>query len=502
MSQRIDIEKSVDNMSPDELSALLEKLQQIEKIKEENPLALYEPNRTQKPFHESEHGIKWLYGGNMSGKTYAGSKETVCELLEEDPSGTTPDRDYKKNPMFSSLPKKLWFGTVNIQKAIAIYEQDLRPKLPRGSWQKFDNKTNTLYMKNDNILQLMSYESDIRMWQSDAVDGIWLDEQPPFLHFKEARSRVNRKSGRIWCTMTPLYANSAWAFREIFQNRRNDPNIKYWIMDLMDNIHLTPEQIQAQLDAFKGTDEEESRLHGRHMVLQGVIHSDFNEEVHVIEPFEITKAYKQNYEFCRVIDLHKRNPNVCQWFMYRRQPNPEVYLIKELSIRPELIDMFCENIKHISGDLKIRYTIIDSADSKLDDEQGKSLKSEMIRHGIAGIPANRSHGAGRARLDEYLRSRRYYIFSTCTDSINSIMYHIWDNYRGVRSEEVDPKETWVKKDDHQVRNMHYQILMMPALNTARAIALEDKYLIPKEDNYRHYFGGDQSRNYQKLTRFK
>ena len=515
MSETLDktqTDQIVDSLSADEAEMVLQELEKLEAIGDDSPIAVYDPTKAQEPFHSSEAGIKFLFGGNMSGKTYALCKETCCELLEEDPSYSTPDRSYLKHPLHEDKPKKVWFASVSILKAKSIFEQDLRRMLPKGSYRRFDNSTYTLYMNNGNTLQLMSYESDIRMWQSDAVDFIGLDEQPPFLHFKESRSRVNRKSGRIACSMTPLYANSAWTFREIVQREKDNPNVQYWIMDLTDNIYLTKEQIDSQIAAFKGTDEEEARIHGRFMILQGVIHPQFNEAIQVMPQFDITEDMLEEFDFCRAIDLHKRNPNVCQWFMYKREPGdikslpkhiylpdkgPIVIQFDEIAIDAQHMGMFAEQVRDRYPKIDFNFNIIDSADSMLDEKQGRSLRAELRYHGIAGMNANRSHGAGKDRLNEYIRANRMFITDQCRESIASVQYHIWDNYKGARKDEIDPKETWVRKDDHQVRNWHYTILMMPSLNTQRAESIYHStgYVEPGME---HYFGKGQGRNYQKM----
>jgi len=508
------IEKYLTNLDDGQLLELFSFVEKFEDQKQNDPLSIYLPNDIQREFHDSDAIIRFLFGGNMSGKTYAGFKELCCHLLEYDPSGTTPETRkimiggkerevprYGKHPLYKHMPKVFWFGAVKMSKAKSMYEQDLRRMIPPGEFGRYDNYNERLYMKNGNILQLMSYESDIRMWQSDAIDGIFLDEQPPFLHFKESRSRVNRKSGLIWCAMTPLYAHSAWTFREIWQKSKDDKNIVYHIMDLDHNIHLDEAQKDAQKSAFAGTEEEDSRIHGRFTILRGVIHPLFNEQTHVIPPFKITEEHRKEYEFCRVIDLHPRNECVCQWFMYRDGYDPIIYEIEEYDLMGGQTDLFADEVNRMTDkmNIEIAFNIIDTPEAKESPSRRDfSMRRVLREKGIAGINANRNHGAGVMRLNEYIKEDKFFIFSTCRKSINSIMFHMWDDYKGIVADEKNPKETWKRKDDHWIRSCHFMALKMPALNTTR---LEhDIMQRGSDEDYLHYFGGGQQKNYMRRRR--
>lgn len=481
-----EIEEIANNLTEEQLIAVYKLSGQMEKIAESDPLALYTPNEIQDKFHRSDAIIKFMFGGNMSGKSYACCKETACHALEYDPSGTTPDRYYGKHPLHKNEPKIIWFCSVKLQKAKAMWEQTLRPMFPKGSIRRYDNYNDRVYLMNGNIIQLMSYESDIRMWQSDPVDAICLDEQPPHLHFKEARSRVNRKSGVIFCAMTPLYAHSAWTFREIWQKADSSEDIEYWLMDLDHNIHLTEGQKNAQKRAFTGTEEEDSRLHGRFTILKGIIHPLFDDEKHIVKPFVIPKRWKEEYSFSRVIDMHPRNPNVCMWFMYRVAGNAEMWLIEEFDLAGGDVRGFANGVHRMTKmiDVPISVNIIDTPDAEMSQVKENNLRADLAKYGIAGPKGQRSHGAGVQRFNEYLRFKKFKVFSHCKKSIESIKYHMWDNYKLMQQDTRDPKETWIHKDDHWVRNCHFQAMFMPPLNM-------DRVAVDTADNpqqYMHYHG--------------
>lgn len=467
------IEKLIEVCGPEDLRVLLSIKNKVERIQEENPLALYRPNEVTDLFHRSAAKERFVFGANMSGKTYAGFKDLGCELLEYDPSGTTGDRYYGKNPLFRDMPKVYWFGSVSIDKCIEMYEQDFRLMMPKGSIASHPNK-NKLYaeMTNGNLLWLKSYDMAIEKWQSSRIDGAMLDEQPPWGHYKECRSRVNRKGGRIWCLMTPKYVNSAWTFREIFQKGKDNPDIEWWTMDLMHNIFLPKEYIDRQARAFQGTEDEESVLHGRFTILKGVIHSGFEEERHCIKfnPYRMSEHVKAGYRFARVVDGHPRSPNVAMWFAYKYDPAPAMILINEYDEPGGNVRHFAEKVFEIERRMGvvIEVTILDTPD--VGDQESPdvgSLRYEFIDCGIVGIPAERGHAAGVQRFNEYLKNNRFRVSSECRKSINSIAYHMWQEYKGVIADEREPKEKYVHKDDHWVRNCHYMALFLPPLSGER-----------------------------------
>jgi len=460
------IMEKVKKLTPDQLNSLWYKVKHVEERIAVNPLEFYVPNEYQDKFEQSRAQVNLLSGGNMSGKTFSGSKRTVCHLLEYDPSGRTPKEWYQKFFKYKHIPKLMWFGAPSLALAYLMWEFDIKPKIPPDEFLKFDNKSYTAIMKNGNMLQLKSYDSNIEVWQSLPVDAVHLDEQSPRRIFDECLSRVNRKNGEVYITMTPLYFNSAWMLQEIVDRAdAGDKNFAYFKMPLSANIHLTKGQLDMQTQAYKGTREEAARLYGEFLVFQGAIHPDFSSR-NIIEPFQITEAHKYEYEFIRIFDLHTNSPNVCVWFMIKRD-DPIVYVIQEYSYSGFIGD-FAKTVLEMSRNLPISRNILDSSDSKSDKQLGTSLKTEMMKRGIVGTSGKRAHGPAVNIMNEYILAGKFFIFNICPDTIKSTKYHIWAEHRHNPAEK-EPKETW-KHDgtDHWIRNVHFCFMEMPIINGSRS----------------------------------
>jgi len=460
-----EVEQLVANLSEADTNRIFSELSQLQDMEEQSPLAFYKPHSKQKIFHNSAKKIRLFLGGNMSGKTVAGAKEAVCWLLGSDMSGTTK-KEYRKPPVHG------WAGAPNLESAVNVLNEEVKRLLPKGLYKDFKNANNTLFLTNGSKLTYKSYDSDVEKWQSAALDFLWFDEQPPFPCYLEGVSRVNRRAGSIWITMTPKYANSAWTYEELYYNRSNDPEIECFEADYTDNIYLTKEMIERQRVAYEGTEDEDARLHGKYIHLAGLIHPKFSVDLHIIDPIDLTDAdgkYKKEFSYARVIDVHPRAPNVCNWFAFRESP-PIVYAIDELAMQGVGIEHFGRAVIDRTGDMPLDFTVLDTPESKSDVVLGTSMRMELARLGIAAMDANRNFMFARDRTNEYLEAKPpcFYIFRNCVRTIRRFKFYLWDEWRGAGSYDKNPKEKPKKKDDHEVRNVHYFLATMPPLNEAKA----------------------------------
>jgi len=458
--------KFLDKLTPQEIEDIAVNLGELEKSREAFPLLHYEPHPKQLEFHRMESKERFAFGGNSSGKSFAGAAEAAFFLLGKDPTGLTGRTFPKPRRKFGGIEisTKLWLGCVKTDKGVEILKQNLLPLLPKGSHYPLKETKGLLEMKNGASLQVMSYDQDVEKWQSDAIDGIWLDEQPPRWHYDECRARVARRNGLIWCTVTPLGKNSPWMYWEIYRNVNNNPDVDHLFMDIEDNIYLTQEMKQRLYTAYAGTDEEAARLRGEFLLRQGVIHKGFDRSTHVIDDFEIKKSHKEEYEFARIFDLHPRNPNVCMWVMFKKTP-PIAYVIRDFSMQGFIGD-YADSVTKQTEDMEIfiKVNVIDTPDPKNPEQPGTTLRLEMAKRGIAGIVGNRDLNTGIQRFNEYIKNGSLFIFKSCKDTVFSVENFRWDNWRGPSAELKNAKEKPIAKDDHHCRGLHMFLLWMPAIS--------------------------------------
>lgn len=97
--------------------------------------------------------------------------------------------------------------------------------------------------------------------------------------------RVLDRRGDLFGTMTPL-KGLTFVYEEIFLNRREDPEVWYEFMEWADNPYLPAEEITL-LGNCLDERELQSRRYGRFSSAEGLVYPEFDERVHVIEPFVV-----------------------------------------------------------------------------------------------------------------------------------------------------------------------------------------------------------------------
>ncbi len=490
----------VESMTPKQKAAFIEKYQQYKAKRDAYPLAFVVPTVPQAAFLRLPHQVTAMYGANSSGKSFIGAYKAACYLVGEDPLGIIPHEIPKPVRQFAGVKRitKLWMGCTRVDKGLAIMRQNLAPLLPPDSFYIVDHKA-TLTMKDTGAsIQAISYGADIESWQSDAVDGIWLDEQAPYDVYRESFARVARVDGRIWLTLTFLYEHSLWQYWEIYKkgNSESAPHIGYVVANLDSNTYLTDNQRQNLKSFYANDPDSTSRIDGLPTVPSGLVHKSFDHAVHVIKPFPITSYYKERYKFARVFDLHPRQNSVMTLAMYRENPL-EVYIVGELSLpggisnMPEFkyhVHKYMETFEEDGVPLPIYDNILDAPETALtrsgslyssshQDQQPFGLLASLAADdnyfidnrritvpGITGIPGNRDLTTAISRFNTLLSYKNqtpsFQIFSTCKNHIHSIESLAWDNYAS-NNYDRPLRERVTKKDDHEVRNIHYLIMSMP-----------------------------------------
>jgi hypothetical protein len=219
--------------------------------------------------------------------------------------------------------------------------------------------------------------------------------------------------------------------------------------------------------AFKGTAEENARLHGLHTTLEGAVHKRFTDN-HIIKEFDVEAAKKDGFSFARVIDAHPQAPMVIGWFAFKRHPEPVIYQFRELIVKDRLASDTAKIVKEMSQDIPIQFSILDTPESTSDKVLGTNIRMEFARAGIPTLNPIRNLYMGILRFDEYLETMKFFITEDCPYSIYSIRVFRWDTWHTSSAYDKPEKEKPVKKDDHAVRNVHYMILTMPPLNEFKA----------------------------------
>ncbi|MFQ6749883.1 MAG: terminase large subunit domain-containing protein, partial [Clostridia bacterium] len=293
-------------------------------------------------------------------------------------------------------------------------------------------------------------------FQGASLDFVWFDEEPPEDIFKECKMRVLDKKGEIFGTMTPL-KGLTWVYDMIFLNKNNDPEVWHEFISWQDNPFLDAGEV-ATLMATLSAEELESRCNGKFLDNGGLVYGEFDESVHVIDPFPVPLEWQDNIS----IDPGLHNPLSAHW--YAEDFDGNIFVIAEHYEAKKSIEYHAEKIKEICASLNWHTgfggrieALIDSASNQRTLASTKSVSELFFDLGIAVNPrVNKDLFAGINVVKSYLKSAsgetRIFIFKNCVNMIREIKGYFWGN-----------GDAPIKRDDHAMDELRYYLMHKNAM---------------------------------------
>ncbi|MBE5740115.1 MAG: hypothetical protein E7349_04590, partial [Clostridiales bacterium] len=236
---------------------------------------------------------------------------------------------------------------------------------------------------------------------------------------------------------------------------------------------------RAEIEAFeKSLDERtlQARRYGRFATAaEGLVYPEFDEAVHVIEPFAIPEDWQDIIS----IDPGLNNPLSAHWYAVDFDDN--VYVVYEHYAAGKDVDFHAEAIKNIcakigwktDGKGRVR-ALIDSAAKQRTLAGVKSVVELFYERGILVNPeVEKDLFSGIARVKSYLNQKNglpnLYIFNTCPHLISELKGYYWGNGDVPR-----------KVDDHSLDEMRYYLMSRPK----KTPAIEEKTAIQRDKERR------------------
>lgn len=447
---------------------IVETLRKIKAIEEEQArrkesdvLARYNTgekrHEKQIAFHKCDKRNRWVFGGNRSGKTECGAVESVYMAR-----GIHPYRQNRKDVCgwVVSLSQQVQRDVAQ-KKILRYLRKDWIDEIVMLTGRKDAPESGVIdFIRVKNVfggvsvIGFKSCDQGREKFQGASLDFVWFDEEPPEDIYVECRMRVLDRKGDIFATMTPL-KGLTFVYNEIFLNRNNDPEVWYEFMDWGDNPYLDEEEARA----IEGCLDErtlQSRKYGRFGASEGLVYPEFDESIHVIEPFPIPKEWQDNIS----IDPGLNNPLSAHWYAVDFDDN--VYVVYEHYEAGRDIDYHAEKIRGICGKLdwkrdgqgRVR-ALIDSASKQRTLSGVKSVAELFYERGILVNPdVEKDLFSGIAQVKSYLKRNNglpnLYIFNTCPKLISEIKGYYWGNGDA-------PK----KVNDHSLDEMRYYLMSRP-----------------------------------------
>ncbi len=445
---------------------IVEKLCEIEaeqrRRKETDHLAAYnvgeKKHEKQLAFHRCSKRNRWVFGGNRSGKTECGAAECVYMAR-----GTHPYRQNRSNVCG-------WVVSVSAQVQRDVAQKKILHYL-RKDWIEDvvmlsgrrdapeDGIIDFIRVKNvfggSSVIGFKSCDQGREKFQGASLDFVWFDEEPPEDVYRECRMRVMDRQGDVFGTMTPL-KGLTFVYRDIFLNRQNDPEVWYEFMEWADNPYLDRNEI-ALMEASLDERTLQSRQFGRFAsASEGLVYPEFDEQIHVIEPFPIPKEWQDTIS----IDPGLNNPLSAHWYAVDFDDN--VYVMFEHYEAGKDVDHHAKRIAQICDTLGWKRdsrgricALIDSAAKQRTLSGVKSVAELFYERGILVNPdVEKDLFSGIARVKSYLNSKNglpnLYIFNCCPHLIRELKGYYWGS-----------GDTPRKADDHALDEMRYYLMTRP-----------------------------------------
>lgn len=446
---------------------------ELEKRKAKRPIDFYNKgnkvHEKQLVFHKDTHKNRWSFGGNRTGKTVTGAVEAIWYA-----TGTHPYKNIK--------PSDGWVVSLSNEVQRDVSQKEILKWLPREWIESVvmrQGRQDDLENGTIDFIQLTKAAGGCKMgfkscdqgrekFQGTKKGWVWFDEEPLKPIYDECKMRVMDSDGDIWGTMTPL-KGLTWVYDIIWLNYAMDAEVKAFTMSWEDNPWLTRKVIDALIQALPAS-EREARQHGKFMAGSQLIYGEFDEDIHVIDPFEVPVEWYDNLS----IDTGFNNPLSCHF--YACDPEGNIYVIAEHYEAKRLVPYHSEVIKRMADDMKwergygnMLNSIMDSASDQHTLAAEKSVFELFRDHGIIGQFVDKSVVIGIQRVKRYFQllpsesdaypngKPKIFIFRTCVHMIKELKSYRWAEQK----EGLNDPEKPIKYNDHSMDELRYYIMSKP-----------------------------------------
>lgn len=210
-----------------------------------------------------------------------------------------------------------------------------------------------------------------------------------------------------------------------------------------DNKANLPPEYLAALESLPEL-MRERMLNGVWRGNEGAVYPEFDEDTHVVEPFEIPADWRR----LRAIDFGYTNPFVCLWGAL--DGDGRLYVHRERYKASERTAEHAKEILRLSGEEKYFVTVADHDAAERAELDSAGIRTEAARKDVAtGIQAVKGRLAtqadGRPRL---------LFFKTLKHTLSEIYEYRWE----ARREGVNAKEEPVKLNDHAMDALRYMVM--------------------------------------------
>ena len=408
-------------------------------------------------FGSGETFICLLSAANGVGKTAAGAN-ILAHLMF--PVGNP----WFNHPLFTNFPYlkrgRIVSDPTTVQSTTL---RELKYWFPAGKYTTSKRGKNYEYSWTTSTgweFDVMTYDQDVKEFESSTLGWAWFDEPPPEAIYKATVSRM-RRGGVIFITMTPL-TGSAYLYDQIITNPKKGQR-EFITADIEANCKqhgvrgiLEHRDIERMIEEYNEEDKQ-ARIKGLFQHLTGLVYKKFTRPIHVIRPFNVTHR-----DFCVIerLDIHERTPDACLWLAVDSKGRK--FIVDELYVKATTEEL-AYRIKQKADQYRIIDRRIDPRAFIVDQHTNVSLQQRLHYLGLNYLPASKERTMAIRRtqdaLDyeeiagELVKPPELYIFDTCVRTIWEMEHWQYNEYTGKAAEKHNQSEKPQDKDDHMIENL-------------------------------------------------
>lgn len=424
-----------------------------------------------------ENFIILFSAANGVGKTTT-SANIVAHILW----GKDSENPYFDLPLFKDFPfpkrGRIISDPTNIEKNLI---PTLKEWFPEGRYttSKAGKHYDSVWTTDTGFeFDIMSYEQDVKEFESATIGWVWFDEPAPEPIFKATVARL-RKGGIIFISETPLYA--AWLYDHIIANPDKELAAKgqrvYVEADVESSCkqhgirgHLEHSQIEKMIAEYT-EEEKQARIYGKFQHLIGLRFKAFSRNVHVIRPFEVDPR-----RFCvyHALDTHPRVNDAGTWIAVDEKGRK--FVVDELWEKcVGGTEELAQRIKKKNELYRIERMLLEPGAFVEDQHTEQSLAAKLAHYGLSYLEATKIRAVSDKRIEdalayqkinidggeEFIKYPELYVFDTCPRTIYEFEHLRWDEWQGKIAEKKDQKEKTIDKDDHMIENIGRILIQEP-----------------------------------------
>lgn len=365
-------------------------------------------------------------------------------------------------------PGLYWIVSPTYRQGKQIHWRGLQQIIPQDWIQKKNEVELSITLRNGAVIELKGAENPDAL-RGVKLRGLVIDEIASIRNWDWLWSEVLRPTltdymAPVLFISTPKGYNHFHGLFELGQGTES-PDYRSWRFTSYDNPYIPKGEIDnAKQELTEDTFHQEYLADFRKYT--GLVYKDFQREVHVIEPFNIS----DNWQTYRAIDFGSTNPTACLWIGV--DPDDNWFVYKEHYQTGETID-------YHAGIINAGSRTGQSIVATYGDPSGAQWINEFAQRGIYITPANKETGTnfnswvrfGIEKISEKLKqvpgrvvqqgSHRsngepsLFVFSSCSNLIREFETYRWKEKSVTQAQDLNEPDVPEKANDHAMDALRY-----------------------------------------------